>query len=179
MPTDLFDGFRYDKAETVKSPIIKTDTLVEYSDLVVREGGKTRIEDVLVIDMDAIKNSLGIVPTPQSMDVVFVISRNDEYNNKAGKNVKKKQKYILADFKFKVTSPDKVDKNISNDDVKGKFNFSIGYIHDKDSNTPCCDIAYFVFKDTNYEQIRNRWARRTLNSPKNMAIKLSDFEVLF
>jgi hypothetical protein len=179
MLSDLADGYKYDKSETVASPIIVKNTLVDYAAMVKREGGKSKVSNVLVIDMDAIKNSLGIVPTPQSMDVAFVVTKSSEYENGSNKSIRLTKKYILADFKFNVTSPDKVDKNISNDDIKGKFDFSISYIREKDINIPCCNIAYFIFNDTNYQQIRNRWSRRNLNSPKNMAVKQSDFETLF
>ena len=43
----------------------------------------------------------------------------------------------------------------------------------------CANIAYFVFNNKNFEQIKNRWSQRNLRSPKNVAIKQFDFEKLF
>ena len=74
---------------------------------------------------------------------------------------------------------DGYDKNVSNDEIKEKFNFSKSYISSVDFTIPCSNIAYFIFKDNNFEQIKNTWNRRNLNNPKNIAIKQSDFEVIF
>ena len=97
-------GYKYNSDATIASPIIVNGTLVEYEYLVKREGGETQIKDVCVIDIDAIKNSLRISPTPSSMDIAFVISKINEGSEE--------KKYILADFKFNVTSPNRVNKNI-------------------------------------------------------------------
>lgn len=179
MMNDFPDGYTYDKNETCASPVIVSNTLVDYANMIAREGGKTNIMNVLVIDMDAVKNSLKISPPPKSMDVTFIVSKDTGDGNAAKKSGKKHKQYILADFKFNVTSPDKVDKNISNEDIKGKFQFSINHIRSKDFQIPCRPTAYFVFGNTNFEQIKNRWLRRNLNSPANMAMRLVDFEKVF
>ena len=114
--------------------------------------------------MDSLKTSLNITPMPKSMDMALIVS-------KVTNNQKKLRKYILADFKFKVTSLDKVDKNVSNDEIKEKFNFSVSCIRSADSKIPCINIAYFVFKDNNFEQIKNSWNRRNLNNPKKYCYK--------
>ena len=88
-------------------------------------------------------------------------------------------KYFLADFKFNVTAFNRVDENIPNESIKAKYKFTCDYIRSKDYLIPCSDTAYFVFKDKNFEQIRNVWSRKNLNSPKNMAVKQADFEKLF
>lgn len=179
MANDVFDGFKYDRTDTVSSPVILGKTLLDYESMVKREGGKTKIADVSIIDMDAIKNSLGIVPTPSSMDIVFIVSKMNVYGDDFYGSKKKCSKYILVDLKFNVTSPNKVDKNISNDSIRSKFKFSTDYIRSKDIKVPCWDVAFFVFNNANFEQIKNCWARRNLNSPKNIAVKQADFEVLF
>ena len=63
--------------------------------------------------------------------------------------------------------------------IKEKIKFTTEYIRSKDPKIPCCDVSYFVFKNTNFEQVKNCWSRRNLNSPKNKAIKQVDFENLF
>ncbi len=179
MTNDFFDGYKYDKSSTESSPIIVRGTLIDYAALINKEGGKTKIKNVSVINMDAIKNSLELTPKPKSMDVAVVVSKQNIYMTNSIQNVKNSNKYILADFKFRIKSINNVDKNISNEDIKGKFTFSIGYIREKDLSIPCSNIAYFVFNDKNFEQIKNVWKRRNCNSPKNMPIKQSDFEILF
>lgn len=169
---DISDGFKYDKTETCNSPVHKSQFLIDYTVLVKREGSQTTVQNSSVIDMDSLKTSLNITPMPKSMDMALIVS-------KVTNNQKKLRKYILADFKFKVTSLDKVDKNISNDEIKEKFNFSKSYISSVDFTIPCSNIAYFIFKDNNFEQIKNRWNRRNFNNPLNIAIKQSDFEVIF
>ncbi len=172
---DVFDGYKYDK-ETESSPLLsKKKYLIDYAKFVAREGAKSNINNINVIDMDSLKDSLGYTPTPKSMDLVLIASKSKVY----GKNTKMDFKYILADFKFNITSLDKVDKNISNDDIKGKFNFTVEYIHSVDSEKQVFDTAFFIFKDNNFEQIKNRWQRRHLNNPKNLALKKSDFEIIF
>ena len=39
--TDLFNEYKYDKNGTITSPIIVNNTLVDYAEIVEREGGKT------------------------------------------------------------------------------------------------------------------------------------------
>lgn len=165
--SDVFDECSYDKDATKKSPIIVPGTLVDYADMVERNGGETNIKDISVIDLDAIADSLKSAQKPPSMDFALVIRKT------------KNKKYICADLKLNVTSLKKVDKNISNDSIKAKFSFSQGYIRSKGFEIPVSDIAYFIFKDKNFEQIRNTWKRRDLNRPKNEAVKQSDFERLF
>ena len=121
MTSDVFDGYRYDKTDTVSSCVIVKGSLLNYADLVRREGGKTQIQSTFVIDMDAVKDSLRITPTPSSMDVVFIISKISTYREKLYETKKKHSKYLFADLKFNVTSPAKVDKNISNDSIKEKI----------------------------------------------------------
>lgn len=170
--SDYFDGYKYDKAATYSSPVHKNVFLIDYALLVKREGGKTGVQNSPVIDMDAVKTSLKKNPSPKSMDMALIVS-------KINTNQKKSSKYVLADFKFNVTSPENVERNISNDDIKDKFDFSISYIRSVDLTNPCSNTAYFIFKDNNFEQIKNRWSRRNLGNPKNMAIKQSDFEIIF
>ena len=146
MANDIFNGYKHDECDTVSSPVIVEGTLSDYATLVKREGGKTNVTRVSVIDMDSIKDSLGITPTPSSMDVAFIVSKMNVYEDKFHKTEKKLSKYILADLKFNVTSPTKVDKNISNDSIKAKFKFSTDYIRSKDNKIPCWDIAYFIFR---------------------------------
>ena len=170
--SDIFDGFKYDKTETCQSLVHKNLFLIDYAVLVKSEGSQTKVQNSPVIDMDSLKTSLKISPMPKSMDLAFIVS-------KITNNQKQFKKYILADFKFKVTSIANVEKNISNDEIKEKYNFSVSCIRSADSKIPCINIAYFVFKDNNFEQIKNRWKRRNFNNPLNIAIKQSDFEVIF
>ena len=97
---DVFDGYRYDK-ETESSPLLsKKKCLIDYAKFVAREGAKSNINNINVIDMDSLKDSLGYTPTPKSMDLVLIASKSKVY----GKNTKMDFKYILADFKFNITS---------------------------------------------------------------------------
>lgn len=161
---------------TESSPIVLNGSLVSYAELVKREGGKTQLRDTIIIDMDCIKDSLRFVPTPSSMDIAFIVSRQNEYMNGAKK---KDSKYVLADLKFNVTSVNNIVTNIPNESIKAKYSFSVEYIRSKDPNIRCHDCAYFVFSGKNFEQVRNRWARRNLNFPRNVAIRQSDFEKVF
>lgn len=173
---DFFDLYKYDRISTTASPVALPGSLVNYAELVKREGGKTSAKEPSVIDMDFIKDSLRIVPTPSSMDIAFVVGKENECLNGTKK---KDRKYILADLKFNVTSVNNIVTNIPNESIKAKYSFSVGHIRSKDLNIRCHDLAYFVFNDKNFEQIRNRWSRRNLNSPKNIAIKQSEFEKVF
>lgn len=175
MMSDIFDEYKYDESFTTTSPITASGALEFYNDIVNREGGKTQIKNVSVINMDMIKDSLEITPTPSSMDIAFIISKTAKYQN----NTKTAKMYILVDFKFNVTAVDKVCANISDKSIKEKFTFSCNYIRSNDCNTCCANVAYFVFNNKNFEQIKNRWSQRHLRSPKNVAIKQSDFEKLF
>ena len=175
MMSDIFDEYKYDGSFTKTSPIIASGALEFYNDIVNREGGKTQIRKVSVINMDMIKNSLGITPTPSSMDITFIISKTTKQKN----NTKTAKMYILVDFKFNITAVNKVCADIADRSIREKFNFSCNYIRLKDCNTCCADTAYFVFNNKNFEQIKNRWSQRNLRSPKNVAIKQSDFEKLF
>lgn len=173
---DTFVEFTYDKELTILSPIIIEGVLEDYANLVSHEGGKTSVKNISVINMDKLKNSLKISQRPSSMDIVFICRKTTD--NKNGPK-KKYKKYILADLKFNVKTVNNIVANIPNASIKAKFKFSCEYIRSKDMNTPCHDIAYFVFNDKNFEQIRHRWMQRNLNFPKNTAIKQSDFEKLF
>ena len=75
MKNDIFAEFVYDKNLTQKSKIVISNSLIDYSKLVHREGSKTLISDTPVIDMDFIKNSLKITPSPSSIDLVFIIKK--------------------------------------------------------------------------------------------------------
>ena len=168
--------YKYDKELTITSPVITYGALMNYSELVSREGGKSYINTPYVIDMDYIKKSLRIQPMPSSMDITFIVSKVNEYP----KGIKKKEsKYILADLKFNVTSLNKIVENISNESIKSKISFSIEHIKEKDIKNRCHDTAFFIFNDKHFEQVRNRWSRRNLNFPKNIAVKQSDFEKVF
>lgn len=174
--SDFCELYKYDKDLSIASPVIIDGSLINYVELVKREGGKTSIKETFVIDMDFIKNSLKINPTPSSMDIAFIVSKENKYSN----GIKKMdRKYILADLKFNVTSVNNILTNISNKSIREKFSFSVEHIRSKDMNIRCHDTAYFVFNDKNFEQIRNRWTRRNLNFPKNVAVKQSDFEKVF
>lgn len=173
MMNDELDGYKYDKTDTVNSPVVVSGTIVDYAYIVSREGGDTQVRNVSVIDMDAVKDSMKSSQKPSSMDLAFVISKEN------AKSQKKQKKYICADLKFKITSPNKVDKNITNDSIKAKYSFSSAYIRSKDTDIPLLEIAYFIFGDKNFEQIKNAWKRRGLNRPKNNPIKQSEFERLF
>ena len=178
--SDIFDGFVYDKKLTVSSPVVVSGALQDYAVLVRREGGKTQVKNVSVIDIDFIKDSLKITPTPSSMDIAFIASKTSAYKNDSKPGIARQmQKYFFADFKFNVSSPGKVTSNISNDSIKAKFKFSSDYVRSKDTKIAYSDIAYFVFNDKNFEQVRNRWSQRNLLSPKNRAVRQSDFEKLF
>ncbi|MDY4673644.1 MAG: hypothetical protein SO369_01465 [Treponema sp.] len=118
--------------------------------------------------MDMIAAALNQGQTPASMDVTFIVA-----------NKSNECKYLLVDFKFNVTSFKNITSNVSNDSIKAKYNSTRDYILEQDDTTSCINTAFFVFKDTNFEQIRNAWKRRNLNNPKNEAIRQSDFEKIF
>ncbi|WP_296012787.1 hypothetical protein [uncultured Treponema sp.] len=173
MTSDVFFEFKYNKDFTVKSPVIfNKEDFQSYNEIVTHEGGKTCLKNIMLINIDKIKDSLNLVPTPSSMDITFVVT-------KISSSEKLEKRYLLADFKFNVTAPNKVHSNISNDSIKEKFSFTKNLIDEKDGKIKCIDIAYFVFKNKNFEQIKNSWKRRNLNSPKNFPVKQADFERLF
>ena len=141
MTNDIFFEFKYNKDFTIKSSIVfSKEDFQSYTDIVHHEGGKTCLKDIILINIDKIKDSLSLVPTPSSMDITFVVSR--------------------------INSSE-------------KFSFTKNLIDEKDGKIKCIDIAYFVFKNKNFEQIKNSWKRRNLNSPKNFPVKQADFERLF
>lgn len=139
-----------------------------YLDLITREGGKTTIKNKVVINMDKLKNSQNRGQPLMSMDFALVV------NNK-----NTKQLFILVDCKFNIKSPKKIDKNITNDSIMQKFKASRANTISLSTGIPCYDEAIFLFLDRDFEQIRNTWSRRTLNNPKNKAIRLSDFKKIF
>lgn len=166
--SDVFNNWVYQKSQTENAPIAIQDSLKDYSTLVQEEGGNTRIQNVTVIHMDMIAAALNQGQTPASMDVTFIVA-----------NKSNECKYLLVDFKFNVTSFKNITSNVSNDSIKAKYNSTRDYILEQDDTTSCINTAFFVFKDTNFEQIRNAWKRRNLNNPKNEAIRQSDFEKIF
>lgn len=169
--SNVFQNYKYNDLDTEKSPVIPNilkECLVNYSDIVKANKGKTCVKNKKVIDMDKIKDSLRITPTPSSMDIVFVGKRND-----------KDKFYFLVDFKFNVSSPREVCNNIPNDDIRKKYSFTKLYIQEKDFDIKVYDTAFFIFKNKDFEIVKNSWMRRNLNSPKNAAVKQCDFEIVF
>lgn len=171
---DIFNEYKYDSESTKNSPVIVTEkALQNYNCIVRKEGGKTALNNIYIINMDVLKDALKITPTPSSMDIIFVASRKECISEKFIR------KYIIADFKFNITAVNKVDSNISNDSIRKKYKFTKEFISEKDSAISCLESAYFIFKDKNFEQIKNAWNRRNLNFPKTYPIKQSDFEKIF
>lgn len=169
--SNVFQDYEYDDSSTEKSPVVPENLmnfLVDYFDIVKENKGKTIVKNKKVIDMDKIKDSLRITPTPSSMDVVFV-----------GKKDSKNKFYFLIDFKFDVSSPREVYNNVTNDSIKKKFTFTKSYIQQNDSNIRVFDTAFFIFKNKDFEIVKNSWMRRNLNSPRNATIKQCDFEKVF
>lgn len=169
--SNVFQEYHYKDSDTVNSPVIPKNLkrgVVDYSDIVKENKGKTSVNNKKVIDMDRIKDSLHITPTPSSKDVVFVGERNN-----------KDKFYFLIDFKFDVSSPREVCKNIDDKDIRKKYSFTRAYIQQNDIDIRVYDTAFFVFKNKDFEIVKNSWMRRKLNSPKNVAVKQSDFEIVF
>ena len=86
---DVFDGYKYDK-ETESSPLLsKKKYLIDYAKFVAREGAKSNINNINVIDMDSLKDSLGYTPTPKSMDLVLIASKSSIISRKSGQKIPK------------------------------------------------------------------------------------------
>lgn len=161
--SDILGGLTFQKAQTEKSPAAGGRFIMAYDAIVQREGGKTNIRDAIIIDMDSLTASLKQNPTPASMDIALIVA-----------DTSKKCKYLLADFKLNVTSPRSIEANVPNTSIWEKFNFSRNYIEQKDREIQCINIAFFIFKDKQFQQVRNAWKRRNLNNPKNAAVSLTE-----
>lgn len=166
--SDVLQEYKYNKEKTTHSPIITNGSLIDYNSIVQTEGSKTQIAKVVVINMDLIMKSLRLNPIPASMDIALIVQKDF-----------KQCKYLLVDFKFNVTSYKNITSHITNNSIRAKFNSTKTYIERNDEEISCINIAFFVFKDRNFQQIRNAWQRRNLNNPKHEAICQSDFERIF
>lgn len=118
--------------------------------------------------MDLIMKSLCLNPVPASMDIALIVKKDF-----------KQYKYLLVDFKFNVKSYKNITSHVTNNSIKEKFNSTKTYIEQNDEEIQCINIAFFVFKDRNFQQIRNAWQRRNLNNPKHKAICQPAFESIF
>lgn len=163
-------GWAYSKKATVDKSGSLCDFIGDYAGLIAREGGEIGVSGVAVINMDECAKYVKANQRPSSMDFALAVESRDTA-------IGQKQ-FMLVDCKFNITKPENVKRNISNTKIKAKFCASKRQI-DSYCVFPCCDIALFLFKDKNFEQVRNRWEGRRLPDPKHKAIKISDFETLF
>lgn len=171
MTNNVFCEYKYAKKETEESSIIPQNlpsALIDYYQIVKNNKGKTLINNIKVIDMDKIKESLKINPTPSSMDMAFVAKKQE-----------RNFVYFLLDLKFDISSPKEVIKNIPNESIKNKYEFTRSYIQEKDDNINVNNTAYFVFKNKDFEIVKNLWSRRNLNKPSNVAVSQNDFKKVF
>lgn len=160
----------YSKAATVEKSGKLCDFVEDYAQLVTHEGGETGICGAIIINMDECAKCVKANECPSSMDFVMAVEPRDTTIGQ--------RQFVLIDCKFNIVKSGNVKRNISNTQIKAKFYASKRQI-DSYCALPCCNTAIFLFKDKNFEQVRNGWEGRRLPDPRHKAIKISDFETLF
>lgn len=162
--------FTYSQTATKKECGSLNAFIEDYAGLVRHEKGETNVRDKTIINMDKCAEKVDANQRPPSMDFAMAVKPRAPL---AGQEI-----FMLVDCKFGMKDPEKVRKRIRSEEIKKKF-FGSKIQIEKCCSLPCCDVAFFLFKDEYFEQARSVWARRTTADPKNRAIKISDFETLF
>lgn len=186
----------YSKAATMEKSGSLHNFAEDYVQLVADEGGETGVSGAVVINMDECARR--VRPRPPFIDarIPFVGACLPDVNPLSlFKNVRLpsmdfalavesrasltgQKMFMLVDCKLNTDKPRNVKDNVSNTEIRNKFYGSISYI-DRYCTLSHCDVAFFLFEDKNFEQVRRAWGRRTLNNPQNKAIKISEFDALF